>query len=48
MTACSVVLGYQRFKCPCCFHIQGEVDGFEVSGTDLGLEWREVAGGTTQ
>jgi hypothetical protein len=25
VTPCSVVVGYQRFGRPCCFHLQGEV-----------------------
>jgi hypothetical protein len=24
VTFCSVVVGYQRFGGPCCFHLQGE------------------------
>jgi hypothetical protein len=27
VTPCSDVLGYQRFRCPCCLHIQGEDGG---------------------
>jgi len=25
MTLCSVVVGYRRFRDPCCLHLQGEV-----------------------
>jgi hypothetical protein len=27
VTPCSVVVGYQPFGEPCCFHLQGEVNG---------------------
>jgi len=30
VTSCSVVVGYQRFRDPCCFHLQGEVFQVEV------------------
>jgi hypothetical protein len=25
VTPCSVVVRYERFRCPCCLHLQGEV-----------------------
>jgi hypothetical protein len=25
LTPCSIVVGYQRFRSPCCLHLQGEV-----------------------
>jgi hypothetical protein len=25
VTPCSAVVGYQRFRAPCCLHLQGEV-----------------------
>jgi hypothetical protein len=28
---CSVVVGHQCFRGPCCFHLQGEVAGIRVS-----------------
>jgi hypothetical protein len=27
VTPCSVVVGHQQFRCPCCLHLQGEVAG---------------------
>jgi hypothetical protein len=27
VTPCSVLVGYQRFRVPCCLHLQGEVGG---------------------
>jgi hypothetical protein len=29
VTSCSVVVGYQRFRGPCCLHLQGKVAGRE-------------------
>jgi hypothetical protein len=26
VTPCSVVVGYQRFRGPCCLHLQGELN----------------------
>jgi len=31
VTLCSIVVGYQCFRGPCCFHLQGEVFKLEVA-----------------
>jgi hypothetical protein len=31
VTPCKVVVGYQRFRGPCCLHLQGEVNTHEIS-----------------
>jgi hypothetical protein len=36
ITPCSVVVGYQDFGGPCCFHLQGEVAGVGENGIDTG------------
>jgi hypothetical protein len=37
MTPCSIVVGYKRFGCPCCLHLQGEVAGVSQS---VSQSWR--------
>jgi len=39
MTPCSDVAGYQFYRGPCCFHLQGEVNGTGKRGTDTGKEY---------
>jgi hypothetical protein len=41
---CSVVVGYQHFRGPCCLHLQSEVAGMGENGIDTGPDWRGVAG----
>jgi hypothetical protein len=41
---CSVVVGYQRFGGPCCFHLQGEVAGMGENDIDIVPDWRKAAG----
>jgi hypothetical protein len=40
VTLCSVVIGYQRFRGPCCLHLRGEVAGMGKNGIDIGPVWR--------
>jgi hypothetical protein len=42
VTPCSVVVRYQRFRGPCCRHLQGEVAGMGENGIDFGPDWRGV------
>jgi hypothetical protein len=30
VTPCSVVVGFRRFRGPCCLHLGGEVAGMEI------------------
>jgi hypothetical protein len=43
VTPCSVVVGYQRFGGPRCFHLQVEVNGMGKNGIDIGQDWRGAA-----
>jgi hypothetical protein len=46
---CSVAVGYQCFRGPCCLHLQGEVTTIiGKKGTDIGLEYKWVADPTNQ
>jgi hypothetical protein len=38
---CCVVVGYQRFRAPCCLHLKGQVAGTEENGTDNRQEVEE-------
>jgi hypothetical protein len=38
LTPCSVVVGYQRFRGPCCIHLQGDVAGMEENAGDFPLK----------
>jgi hypothetical protein len=40
MMLCSVVVGYQCFRGPCCLHLLGNVTGMGKYGIDIGLDWR--------
>jgi hypothetical protein len=40
VTVCTVEIGYQHFRGPCCLHLQGDVTGMGINGMDIGLEWR--------
>jgi hypothetical protein len=35
MTSCSVAVGYQRFRCPCCLHLQDDVKAADGGIMDL-------------
>jgi hypothetical protein len=48
MTLCSVVVGYQCFKGPYCLHLEGEMSSVGENSTDIGPDWRGVAGVTSQ
>jgi hypothetical protein len=41
VTLCSIVVGYKWFGGPCCFHLQGEVNGTGKKGIDIGLVVQE-------
>jgi hypothetical protein len=43
VTQCGVVIGYHRFRGPCCPHLQGEVPGVGKSGTDIRPDWKGAA-----
>jgi hypothetical protein len=46
---CSVVVGYQCFRGPCCLYLQGEVSGNGKNmGLDIGLEHKRVAESASQ
>jgi hypothetical protein len=47
VTPCSVVVGYQRFRGPCCLHLQGEVVSVGENGVDVGPD-RTVAAGSAE
>jgi hypothetical protein len=34
---CSVMVGYQHFRGPCCLHVQGEVAGMGGNSIDISL-----------
>jgi hypothetical protein len=40
----SVVVGFQRFKGPCCLHLQGEVVWMGENDIDIGPDWRRATG----
>jgi hypothetical protein len=42
VTSCSVVIGYQCFGGPCCYHLQGEVNGAGRKGICMVLEWSAI------
>jgi len=48
VTPCSVIVGYQHFRSPCCLHLQGEVAGMGENSIDVGLDWKGAAGAATQ
>jgi len=43
----NVVVQYQYFRSTCCPPLQGEVNGMEKNGIDIGSEWR-AAGASSQ
>jgi hypothetical protein len=43
-----VVVQYQHFRGPCCFHLQDEVTGMEEDSIDIGPDWRDAAGAISQ
>jgi len=47
VTSCSVV-GYQCFRGPSCLHLKAELARMGEKGVDTGLDWRRVAGTTSQ
>jgi len=38
VTPCSVVVRYQRFRGPCCLHLQGEVARMAENSISIGLD----------
>jgi hypothetical protein len=38
VTPYSVVVGYQRFRGPCCLYLQDEVAGMGENGIDIGSD----------
>jgi hypothetical protein len=42
---CLVAIGYERFRGPCCLHLQGEVTGGGENGIDIGLECKRTTDG---
>jgi hypothetical protein len=43
VTLCNVMIGYQRFRGPCCLLLQGEVNGIGKKGIDIGMEYKRGA-----
>jgi hypothetical protein len=45
---CSVMVGHQCFRGPCCLCPQGEVAGVGENDIDIGPDWRRTAGAASQ
>jgi len=45
---CSIMVGYLHFIGPCCLHLWDEISNMGENSMDRGLDWRGVAGATSQ